>query len=706
MNEDAAGVGAIADVANIALFGLKLSNTLEILLQGYSSTARKGFSEFLSHLYSTAESLRTLQELLEKDDDATVPIFREAGRREISRIATICQRIYSIIVWMFNNGSESAGKDSKSPQISVDALTKLPLKLTKLGSRRALNRENWDWMDEKLICCQVELKRYKFDLVLLHLLGQIAQYQLQFVQPLPLCCKAEEADIYLFARHPTRVTGSFEEEQALRNVAEKVARRRARYAAWFEQKLATMDCHDTNSAISQSRESLPTGDNASISTTEPCDEQTSPPSQDGSVKVACALGRVKLDDNKDVSPKQETPSEEVISVAPSSPKTLVNVDPVDLPQPSMTSLSINKITAEVQDVTKDGTKDDVEDSVNKVDSTQDPRPRSRLIPAWIRRLFSGGSGVEWEEDELEAVLLELVVSFDKKSKKTLMQLEMDSEQVKDALARLAKRRLPWRQDRLMDQYKSLEPRVRKEVDEAVKTAKRWTSKSKDWIAIDMVTPSAQQDKTKILANPFDVSVILFFRVGKEVEPLRVTDWNGRELTLPYEHCRTWEATQSILLNMVGSNPFAKSLISSCQFDICTLDGTVITRDTWVTSVRPGMNLEIRRWYGPLGMPPPGQWGRPIRNKISAPSTASTSSTSVSTASTSNEEKLAAASREIEALLSSDGNWTRTTATAKLGLGELLVMWTYAPDTRVEEHSDSDSADSWCSTTYSSSEIED
>ncbi|KAJ3547034.1 hypothetical protein NM208_g1713 [Fusarium decemcellulare] len=689
MNEDTAGVGAIADVANIALFGLKLSNTLEILLEGYSTMTRKDLSEFLSHLYSTAESLRTIHELLEKDDDATVPIFREAGRREISRIATICQKIYSIIVWMLNTASESFGKDSKRPQMSVDALTKLPLKLTKLGSRRALSPENLDWMG--VARCQMELKRYKFDLVLLHLLGQIAEYQLQ---------------------HPTRVTGSFEEEQALRNVAEKVARRRARYTAWFEQKLATMDCHDTNSAVSQSQESLQSGDNASISMTEPCDEETSPPSQDGTIKIACALGHVDLEDNKDDSPKQETSSEEVVSVAPSSPKTLVNLDPVDLPQPSMSSLSISKIKDEAQDSTKDGTKDDIENPVSKADSTQATGPRSRLIPAWIRRLFSGGSSAGSEDDELEAVLLELVVSFDKKPKKTLMRLEMDSEQVKDSLARLAKRRLPWRQDRLMDQYKSLEPRVRKEVDEAVKTAKKWTTKSKDWIAIDMVTPSAQQDKTRILANPFDVSMILFFRVGKEVEPLHVTDWIDRELNLPYEHCRTWEATQSILLNMAGRSIYAKNLISSGQFDICTLDGTVITRDTWVTSVRPGMNLKIRKWYGPPpGMVPPGvtppkSWGMPIRNTVSVSSRASTSSTSVSTASTSNEEKLAAASREIEALLSSDGNWTRTTATAKLGLGELLVMWTYAPDTHVEDHTDSDSTDSWCSTTYSSSEVED
>lgn len=87
--------------------------------------------------------------------------------------------------------------------------------------------------------------------------------------------------------------------------------------------------------------------------------------------------------------------------------------------------------------------------------------------------------------------------------------------MKDALARLVKRRLPWRQDKLMDQYKTLEPRVRKVVDGAVRAAKKWTTKSRDWIAIDIITPSSQQNKTKVPVNPFDLSMILFSVLGKK-----------------------------------------------------------------------------------------------------------------------------------------------------------------------------------------------
>lgn len=63
----------------------------------------------------------------------------------------------------------------------------------------------------------------------------------------------------------------------------------------------------------------------------------------------------------------------------------------------------------------------------------------------------------------------------------------------------------------------------------------------------------------------------------------------------------------------------------------------------------------------------------------------TSSSSASSVHSTYGEKLAAASRGVEALLRSDGNWTRTTAMAKLDLGELLVMWANALDIRVEEH---------------------
>ncbi|WAO91654.1 Hypothetical protein NCS54_00913400 [Fusarium falciforme] len=129
----------------------------------------------------------------------------------------------------------------------------------------------------------------------------------------------------------------------------------------------------------------------------------------------------------------------------------------------------------------------------------------RFIPNWAQGIFSRGRHDGRENDRLEAFLLELPARTDLESKPSLMKLEMEQKLIDAALSAIVPRR--WQRGRwqMWEQYKAVDSRVRHEIYLAITLSKQWDKQSRTWIAIE-VTQSSE------LGQPESVHIVLFFRL--------------------------------------------------------------------------------------------------------------------------------------------------------------------------------------------------
>ncbi|KAM0430088.1 hypothetical protein ACHAPT_006094 [Fusarium lateritium] len=684
-------IGASGSLAEIATFGLNLGASLQTFLEGTTGRA-KGKELLITsvHVNATASNLLQIQDMLDKDHGATLPIFREAGRREIDRLAAQCKRIYLVVILVLNKAAESRTMEKGKLEMPAEGFKNAPLNITKLRVRRGFDLE---WLKPREKMFERELLRVKFDLSLLQLLGNIAQCQL---------------------RHPTRAPGSFEEEQALRALADIVAKRRVKWADGIARnhskalEAATKASSAASSVDDDAKSTITTSTSTAVDSHPPA-----PPAENEAEIEAIPPLTAPVKDawqafvnNKRAQDEKNGTLERFLSEP--SP---------DLPQPKTLADSDSKQEApedKPSDKTEEETKCDkdakVDISRSKPSSTKSQQKTSHMMPSWIRQIFSNESHVDWENEDLEVVLLELTVSFNDKSKKKLTKLEMDDEGVKSAVAKLTFRSRFKRRPRLLEQYKLLDPRVRQKVDEAITTVKQWSSRGKEWVAIEVIEEVAQRGPSQSL----DVSVMLFFRLGEDVEPVHLDV--GREILLPFEHCRTWESTQSIISKLLWEETARQRILNS-RYDICLPDDAIIPHETWASMVHPGMKAKLKLWpILPLharmgGMGPPPHMGRvpnfvnvgPPPRFFSPPSTFSTVST-VSVPEKPKAEKMAEIMKEMDELMGIEMDLVKETDVPRMGLGELLVKWTNAPDTHVEEDSGSDCSMYWSvsDTRYSSS----
>lgn len=119
---------------------------------------------------------------MKKDCDAAAPIFNIDGVRDIKRLSDRCKRIYGVIIILLNEAAEGSENKKGKRDLSADGLDDLSLKLNKLGFRRKLA---WPWLEPRIKRCQQELRQVKLDLFLHIQVENLAQFQIQFVQPFP-----------------------------------------------------------------------------------------------------------------------------------------------------------------------------------------------------------------------------------------------------------------------------------------------------------------------------------------------------------------------------------------------------------------------------------------------------------------------------------------------------------------------------------------
>ncbi|RSL85331.1 hypothetical protein CEP52_016178 [Fusarium oligoseptatum] len=196
----------------------------------------------------------------------------------------------------------------------------------------------------------------------------------------------------------------------------------------------------------------------------------------------------------------------------------------------------------------------------------------RFIPNWAHDIFSRGRYDDHKSDKLEAFLLELPARTDVKSKLALTKLEIGHTHIEAALSATIPSR--WRRGgpQMWEQYKELDPYVRHEIHHAITLAKQWNNQSKTWIATEFMQSSELDQQGR-------VHVVLFFRLGDEVEPVTL-DTGSRNFTLPYEHCRTWEMMEKILIQAF-TNTELEDEVRNGRYDIVNNDtNAIIPPRTW------------------------------------------------------------------------------------------------------------------------------
>ncbi|KAL2678669.1 hypothetical protein Neosp_009420 [[Neocosmospora] mangrovei] len=303
-----------------------------------------------------------------------------------------------------------------------------------------------------------------------------------------------------------------------------------------------------------------------------------------------------------------------------------------------------------------GSSDDEEGSISSstaapTDTTSRNRLR-RFIPNWAHGIFSRGRHDHRESGKLEAFLLELPARSDLLSKPSLVKLDMEQKDIEAAFSAIMPHRCRRGRLQMWEQYKALDLRVRHEVHLAMTLAKQWDTQSRTWIAIE-VMQSSDVDQQE------SVHIVLFFRVGEEVDPVTLNTTSGN-FTLPYEHCRSWEVYEEKRMaprrEELSILPLRRQRTSSYR------------RAMVDTEPMEGVRILAQR-----SRPSDSEPTLPYRVDINAPSSAATDSES--TTNIDNGEL----DEEIEGLLGPEEVMIDEIDTSKLDLGELLKRWTNVPD---------------------------
>ncbi|KAL7755872.1 hypothetical protein ACKLNR_014399 [Fusarium oxysporum f. sp. zingiberi] len=463
-------------------------------------------------------------------------------------------------------------------------------------------------------------------------------------------------------RAHTRVPGSFETEYTIRQLAEQMASQRASHYKYWSKKVAKWTI---------------------ITPPLPC-------------------SNVSLTDVNSTCTVSSTPTIALDT-------KVEEIKPVEtMPVTQTPALELSKDTEVSADTTAETTS-----KPTQIDQEPIKEHGSSLITAtrnWIKRIFMPGSHDEWKDQDLEVWQIDLGAHLNSVPSKTFKRLELDDKHVRSALSQVTSKSRWRKRPGLLEQYDSLDQRVRQRIDEGVDAAKQSSSRERTWIAMSIASPPIKHlnGRRSEAAIQADASISLFFRLGDEVEPIHVLEpyW-GRKLTFPYEAYKDLNLLHK-RVSSLNLGLATASIMKEGKFVFCTDDGTVILHEAWESLRRPGMTLNTRL----VGVPIPPGWPVSVSNtqgrippKFIRPMNigpsgnlppASTTTSDSSSAYTCASPTMKQIHGEMEELLRLSDSWSPEPDTIGTGLGRLLRLWTNALDPHVNVTEDSESE--WtCST---------
>ncbi|KAM0279279.1 hypothetical protein ACHAO9_011781 [Fusarium lateritium] len=319
-----------------------------------------------------------------------------------------------------------------------------------------------------------------------------------------------------------------------------------------------------------------------------------------------------------------------------------------------------------------------------------------ILKSWIKRVLLRGARDVWKDQDLEVWQVDMSVQSLIASNRC-RKLDIDDRQIRSTLASLPSRRSWRKRPQLIEQYASLDQRVRQRIDEAIDAAHTSSPRERSWIAMSTVNGPFQRQGvkgTRVIIQP-EVSISLFFRLGREMECIYVRDTTGTMNCFPYASCKTIPMLRD-LVTKANWDESIKSHIKEGRYHITFENGFQLSSTTWDSLRCPGMALTIRSGLWPMTVMPPPPPPLPVvnesilarRRKLFQP----------------RPPKMKPIHCEMKDTLQISYPLFPDAA-FEMQLGELLKLWTNAIDCIVHPWGD-DSSDDWTTSSASSADSSD
>jgi hypothetical protein len=370
------------------------------------------------------------------------------------------------------------------------------------------------------------------------------------------------------------------------------------------------------------------------------------------------------------------------SKPPSIATTVCDVKPVEVITP--TEVKTPEPTTNIE-VAAETTEEEQID--NMIVEKNEPSLTS-AFKSWLKRLLLRDTN-EWTDQDLEVWQVDIGLPFPEPPSKRHRKLEIDDRQIRSSLAQATSHRKWKKAPELIEQYASLDQRVRRQIDKAIEAAKKSSYRETTWIAMS-VTNDPSKSRAVIQA---EASISLFFRLGQEVEPIYIIGPPNGKIPFPYASCETLEMIREMVAKVWHMTYF----IHAGNYVICTEDGTVIVPEAWELIRRPGMTLKVF----PKIVPMPGH---PLPPRMCPPGPRIVTSVPARPKPPKPKQprppKMKPIHLEMKDMLQVSYPFFPE-ETFKLGLKGLLERWTNAIDSFIESDSDVSSTD-WTGSSSSAS----
>jgi hypothetical protein len=322
---------------------------------------------------------------------------------------------------------------------------------------------------------------------------------------------------------PERLPGGFEEELALRIIAEKLRLRKINVARDMALKFKKVD--ETTSSLgsdivsiidltpgSQTKtdEPLHADNNLKDLRGEALDNKAKSPKSVSGVSDSDTLVQgLEKEKEQEVKVDNMMKNDKTCPPSPAHPKTEITQGNLNEKKPPTGS---NNAVAD-------------DEKVELLSPTQ-YKSKFGMLPSWLKDLF--GPREKFLNDS-ESQTLEAYIVHDHGIRQALFKLPFGHQRLQLGLKQVMKKNKGFSWDKFM----SLDVQDYRDLDQAVVRAKKVDTRERTVLAVDIHKKQPGLEKERML---------VFFSLGAAVEPVHVKDCVGRLFDFPFEQCRTWRVS--------------------------------------------------------------------------------------------------------------------------------------------------------------------
>ncbi|CZR67057.1 uncharacterized protein PAC_16956 [Phialocephala subalpina] len=89
------------------------------------------------------------------------------------------------------------------------------------------------------------------------------------------------------------------------------------------------------------------------------------------------------------------------------------------------------------------------------------------------------------------------------------------------------------------------------------------------------------------------------RSSRDIQPIIVTDPQGKTHHIPYQLCSTWAAFDDIMKHTFRGSDMTGKAVQQGLYQLLDQHGTIILPQKWQSIIQPGSSLKLHIWQGPV-----------------------------------------------------------------------------------------------------------